>query len=135
MATKRLDLTFPPRVVTKPITYHLVKDYDLEPNILRAEINPRQQGHMLVEVRGTKENIDAGLAFLEEEQVVVKAAASDIILDEDACVVCGACTAVCRPQSLSLEEGTLELLFDKDLCVYCEACVPACPRRAITVEF
>jgi ferredoxin len=135
MPRKRWDLTFPPKAVTKPITYHLVKDYDLEPNILRAEINPRQQGHMLVEVKGAKDDISKGLAFLKEERVIVKEAASDIVLDEETCVVCGACVSVCRPKAFDLEAGTGELMFDKDKCVYCEACVIACPRRAITLEF
>lgn len=135
MARKRWDLTFPPKAATKPITYHLVKDYDLEPNILRASITPGQQGRMLVEVRGSKEGIVSGVAFLEKVGVLVKEAASDILLDDEACVVCGVCTSVCRPQALTLEPTTSELRFDKDECVYCEACVVACPRRAITLEF
>jgi ferredoxin len=135
MARRRLDLTFPPLQATQPITYHLVKDFDLTPNILRAQIQPGQQGRMLVEVTGAKEAIEEGMRFLEHEGVIVGAAASDIVLDEDKCVTCGLCTSVCRPKSLTLSDDTRELRFDKDECVYCEACVVACPRRAITLEF
>jgi len=135
MARRRLDLTFPPRQATKPITYHLVKDFDLQPNILRAQIQPGQQGRMLVEVVGPRDAIDSGVAFLESEGVSVHPAASDICLDEEACVTCGLCTAVCRPGALTLEASDGSLAFDKDKCVYCEACVVACPRRAITLEF
>jgi ferredoxin len=135
MARRRLDLTFPPRQATKPITYHLVRDFDLTPNILRAQIQPGQQGRMLVEVTGKKEAIDAGVEFLKKEGVSVSAAASDITLDEERCVVCGLCTAVCRPYALTLDPAREELIFDKDKCVYCEACVVACPRRAITLTF
>lgn len=134
MPRKRWDLTFPPRSSTKPIAYHLVKDFGLEPNILRAQIDPGQKGHMLVEVKGSKEGIAASVAFMEAEGVVVSEAASDIRLDEDACVECGVCTAVCRPGALTLAEPEYGLRFDKDQCVYCEACVVACPRRAITLE-
>ncbi|GAB4280305.1 MAG: NIL domain-containing protein [Coriobacteriia bacterium] len=134
MPKKRWDLTFPPRAATKPITYHLVKDFDLEPNILRAQIDPGQKGHMLVEVTGSKEGIAGGVEFMESEGVIVREAASDITLDEERCVVCGACTAVCRPDALRLGDDA-GLIFDKDKCVYCEACVVACPRRAITLEF
>ena len=56
MARKRLDLTFPPRQSLKPVIYHLVKDYDLVPNILRAQIHPAQEGRMVLEVTGSKEN-------------------------------------------------------------------------------
>ena len=135
MPRKRLDLTFPPRQSLKPVVYHLVKDYDIVPNILRAQIQPGQEGRMLVEVTGKKDRIDAAVDFLLKEGITVSEAASDIVLDEDACVACGLCTAVCRPQALTLAEGDFALVFDKDKCVYCEACVVACPRRAITLKF
>ena len=134
MARKRLDLTFPPRQATKAITYHLVKDYDLVPNILRAQIQPGQEGRMLLEITGRKEDFADGIAFLEQEGLAVREAASDICLDEAKCVVCGLCTAVCRPEALMLNED-FDLVFDKNKCVYCEACVVACPRRAITLTF
>jgi len=135
MARKRLDLTFPPRQSLKPVIYHLVKDYELVPNILRAQIHPAQEGRMVLEVTGTKENFAAGVAFLESQGLTVSEAASDIVLDEDLCVDCGLCTAVCRPDALTLDPETQTLTFDKDKCVYCEACVIACPRRAITLRF
>lgn len=133
MSRKRLDLSFPPRQSLKPIIYHLVKDYDLTPNILRAQIQPEQEGRMLVEVSGAKESLAEGIAFLESQGLTVKEAASDIRHNADDCVVCGLCTAVCRPKAFHLAGDAL--VFDKDKCVYCEACVVACPRRAITLEF
>lgn len=135
MARRRLDLTFPPDEALKPLTYHLVKDFDLTPNILRAQIQPGQQGRMLLEVWGDKDAIDKGVAFLLEEGIAVQPAASDICLDEDQCVTCGLCTAVCKTGALTLDGEGDALVFDKDKCVYCEACVIACPRRAITLEF
>ncbi|MBN1192842.1 MAG: 4Fe-4S binding protein [Coriobacteriia bacterium] len=135
MARKRLDLVFPPQLSLKPIIYHLVKDYDLVPNILRAQIHPAQEGRMVLEVTGAKESYDAGVAFLEAQGLTVSEAASDIVLDEERCVNCGLCTAVCRPGALALDRKTQTLTFDKDKCVYCEACVIACPRRAITLSF
>ena len=134
MPRKRLDLTFPPRQATKAITYHLVKDFDLVPNILRAQIQPEQEGRMLLEVTGRKEALQAGVAFLESEGLTVREAASDICLDEEKCVLCGLCTAVCKPDALALDADS-GLVFDKNRCVYCEACVVACPRRAITLTF
>ena len=133
MPRKRLDLTFPPRQSLKPVVYHLVKDYDIVPNILRAQIQPGQEGRMLVEVTGRKDDLARGVAFLEEQGLAVREAASDICLDDDLCVTCGLCTAVCRPGALYLDGQAL--VFDKDKCVYCEACVQACPRRAVTLRF
>jgi ferredoxin len=134
MARKRLDLTFPPRQATKAITYHLVKDYDLVPNILRAQIQPEQAGRMLLEVSGRKEDLEAGIRFLESEGLTVREAAADICLDDEKCVVCGLCSAVCKPGAFTMD-GEANLVFDKNKCVYCEACVIACPRRAITLTF
>jgi len=134
MARKRLDLTFPPRQATKAITYHLVKDFNLTPNILRAQIQPEQEGRMLLEVSGRKEDLEAGISFLETEGLTVREAAADICLDEEKCVVCGLCSAVCKPGAFAMDTDS-QLVFDKNKCVYCEACVIACPRRAITLRF
>lgn len=135
MARRRLDLTFPPRQATKPVAYHLVKDFDLTPNILRAQIQPGQLGRMLVEVTGTREAIDAAVAFLGKEGITVAPAAADIVLDEERCVACGLCTAVCRTGALKLDQASGAIVFDKDKCVYCEACVVCCPRRAVSLSF
>ncbi len=134
MPRRRIDLTFPPGQSARPVIYHLVKDHSLVPNILRAQIQPGQEGRMLLELTGRKDDFEAGLAFLAREGLTVAEAASDIRLDEGRCVDCGACTAVCRPRALFLDEIS-ELAFDKDRCVYCEACVVACPRRAVTLQF
>jgi ferredoxin len=90
---------------------------------------------MLVEVTGKRDSIDSAVEFLAHEGITVAPAAADIVLDTDACVVCGLCTAVCKPGALTLEVGTAELKFDKDKCVYCEACVVCCPRRAVSLTF
>lgn len=130
---KRLDLTFPPRQSLKPVVYHLVRDFDVVPNILRAQIQPGQEGRMLLEVNGGRENLERGIDFLVSQGLTVREAAADIRLDESACVVCGLCTAVCRSGALRLDGDVL--VFDKDRCVYCEACVQACPRRAVALQF
>ncbi|RJQ53009.1 MAG: 4Fe-4S dicluster domain-containing protein [Actinobacteria bacterium] len=135
MARKRVDLTFPPEQVNKPITYHLVKDYDLVTNILRARVDEGEEGRLLVELTGAPEKIAEGISFLESQNVRVEEAARDISLDEEQCVDCGACTAVCKPAALRLEAGTAKLVFDKDKCVFCGACVKACPLRIIEVAF
>lgn len=133
MPRMRLDLTFPPRQSLKPVVYHLVKDYDIVPNILRAQIQPGQEGRMLLEITGRAEDFSRGIEFLERQGLAVREAASDIHLDEARCVSCGLCTAVCRSEALTLSGD--RLVFDKDRCVYCEACVRACPRRAVTLRF
>ena len=49
-------LTFPPSQVTKPITYHLVKDYDLAFNIHRANVTAKEEGLLVLEITGDEED-------------------------------------------------------------------------------
>lgn len=135
MARKKVVLSFPPEQVTKPITYHLVSDYGLVINILRAEIREQEQGRMVLGLEGDEEKIEEGIKFLEEQRVKVQEAAQDITLDEEKCVDCGACIAVCLPQALRLNSQTWKLEFDKEKCVFCELCVKACPLQIIKVQF
>lgn len=135
MARKRVDLTFPPEQVNKPITYHLVKDYDLVTNILRARVDEGEEGRLLVELTGDPDKIDAGIKFLQSQHVAVEEAARDISLEEEACINCGACTSVCKPDALALDPETRLLVFDKDACIFCGACVKACPVQIIELAF
>jgi hypothetical protein len=52
MKKTRVVLSFPPSNVEEPVTYRLIKDYDLVVNILRASIDPGKQGRMVVELSG-----------------------------------------------------------------------------------
>ena len=52
--TKRIVLRFPKRMVDRPIIYRLVKDFDLEFNILKASITPEQEGLMVLELKGNQ---------------------------------------------------------------------------------
>ena len=40
IVSKKIVLHFPPRLVDRAIVYHLIKDYDLELNIMKASIIP-----------------------------------------------------------------------------------------------
>ena len=131
---KKLVLSFPEKSVTKPITYKLVKEFDLEFNILRAEITPDVEGKMLLELKGDDEKISGAIGYLEDNGIRVQEAAKDIIIDKDNCVDCGECTSVCITQALSLDEKTKKLQFRKDKCILCELCLDCCPVRAIKVN-
>ncbi len=134
MKKRKLVLSFPEKIVTRPITYKLVKEFDLEFSILRAEITPDVEGKMLIELRGDDYQIGKAIEYLENAGVTIQEAGKDIIIDKDSCVDCGECTSVCITQALSLDNKTGKLIFDKDKCILCELCLDCCPVRAIRVN-
>ncbi len=130
---KRLVLKFSPDIVETPLTYHLVKDYDLIVNILKARVAPNEVGVLAIAVEGTEENIAGSERFLKESGVEVKLWREMIVRDEDRCTHCGACTAVCSAKALYLDRKTWRVEFDEGKCIACEFCVSGCPSRAIKV--
>jgi ferredoxin len=134
MIKRKLVLSFPESIVTKPITYRLVKEFNLEFNILRAEITPDMEGKMLIELKGDKDKIDQSIKYLSDTGVSVQEAAKDIIIDKNLCVDCGVCTSICITQALSLDNKNYKLKFDKEKCILCELCLNCCPVSAIKVH-
>ncbi len=131
MASEKLILSFPKNVVTKPIVYHVVKDFDLEFNILRAEITPNLEGRMLLEIRGKKDKIEECKNFFKKEGVQVREATQEIILDKELCVNCGVCVSLCFSNALSMNKDSFEIEFDKNKCVLCGICLNGCPVNAL----
>lgn len=134
MIKRKLVLSFPENIVTKPITYKLVKEFNLQFNILRAEITPDMEGKMLIELKGDKSQIDGAIKYLTHTGVTVQEAAKDIIIDKNQCVDCGICTSICITQALTLDDKNYKLKFNKDKCILCELCLNCCPVSAIKVH-
>ena len=131
MATEKLMLQFHTKIIKKPIVYRIVKDFDLEFNILRAEITSDLEGKMLIEIKGPKGKIEECKAYLLQEGVELRETTRDIILDNDACVNCGVCVSLCIGKALCLKEETYEVDFDKEKCILCGLCSNCCPVNAI----
>lgn len=73
----RIQLQFPLQMVTEPIVYHLVKDYDLIPNIRKANIDPNSGGYVFMELDGLQENLFKALEYLRNLGVEVNALGVD----------------------------------------------------------
>jgi ferredoxin len=134
MIRRKLVLSFPENIVTSPITYKLVKEFNLEFNILRAEITPDMEGKMLIELRGDKVLIDDAVKYLTDTGISVQEAAKDIIISKNKCIDCGVCTSICITQALTLDSDSFKLKFNKDKCILCELCLDCCPVSAIKVH-
>lgn len=126
----KIGLKFPPEKSNKPVVSELV-GFGLDFNILRAYISPGRQGHLVLELTGSENDIKRGVEYLEREGITVTVFTDSVIRYEDKCIHCGACTAVCPSGALEMDPDTWELKFSMDLCVLCGHCVRACPARAI----
>ncbi len=134
-AAKRIVLHFPKRLVERPIIYRLVKDYDLEFNILKASISPESEGILVLELKGDQKEYDRGIDFLLKQGVQIQSLGQDVTRNEDRCTSCGACITVCPARAFELDPGTRAVVFDNDKCVACGVCIKACPPRAMEVHF
>jgi L-aspartate semialdehyde sulfurtransferase ferredoxin len=132
---KRIILRFKRNMIDKPIVYRLAKEYDLVFNILRANVSPRAESMMVLEIEGTGENLKNGFEYLKSLGIDTEPIEQDIQRDETRCVHCGVCTSVCAPEALHVERGTMKVVFEYERCVACELCVRVCPVRAMNVFF
>lgn len=131
MYSKILSLRFPKTHVQKPIVCNLALHYELVFNILNAGILPRKEGFMVLELSGKRKNFNDGVKYLKSQGVDVQNASQEVKRDDNICVQCGACTAVCPTGALSIQRPDMTVLFDQKKCIVCELCIPACPPRAM----
>ena len=135
MQKKRIVLNYPPRLVDQPIISKLVKDFDLEVNISRARITPREEGKLVLEVTGKRSGLEAGFKYLSEIGVKVEPLAQDVKWHEDRCIHCTACISTCPTHALDVDRKSMEVSFKRDKCIACELCIPACPYQAMEIMF
>jgi len=129
-----VSLRFPPESSGQPMMYNLAKLFDLTFSILQANINPRREGHMILELSGTQERYRQGVTYLQEQGIKVTPVAHEIFRNEESCMHCGLCTALCPSKALHLNMTTRLVDFDQEKCTACNMCVSVCPVRAMQVE-
>ena len=134
MISKRVVLKFPSKLVDQPIVYKLVKDFDLIFNILRARVTPKEEGELVLELKGDKERYAEGVKYLKSLGDTIESLEKDIIKDEDRCTHCGACVTICPTAALYLDQKSMKVLFDPEKCIACELCIKGCPPRAMKAK-
>jgi len=133
--SKRIVLHFPRRLVDRPIVYRLIKDYDLEFNILKASVTPDEEGLLVIEVTGEQSNYDKGISYLTQAGVRIQSLSQDVVRNEERCTHCGACVTICPTSAFELDSSTRRVSFNNDKCVACGICIKACPPRAMELHF
>jgi len=132
---RKIVLHFPQRSVDRPIVFRLIKDYDLEFNILKASVTPDEEGLMVLELRGDRNNYDAGIRYLTKEGVRIQALSQDVIRNEERCTHCGACVTTCPTSAFAVDQETRQIQFINEKCIACGLCIKPCPPRAMELHF
>ncbi len=133
MATRRVVFHYPRQLIDSPVVSQIVSKYNLEFNILRANITPQSEGVMVLGLEGAEDDIERALSWVQKQGVAVQPLEKDVVRNEQECTHCGACVTICPTGALYKHIATQEVLFDSDKCIACELCVPACPPRAMEV--
>jgi ferredoxin len=132
--SKIIVLHFSPETSRLPMMYNLAKRFDLTFNILKARINPKEEGHMVLELSGTEADYKKGISYLQEHGVSVQEVAQSISRDEESCLHCGLCTSLCIAKALRLDLETRLVIFESSRCTACGQCTRICPVNAMHVE-
>jgi ABC-type methionine transport system ATPase subunit len=68
---QRVELTYPKRLLDQPLLYQLARQFDLLTNILEARVTA-EEGWLALAVRGQREQVLQGLAWMAEQGVEVQ---------------------------------------------------------------
>jgi len=71
MAKRQLKFTFPPKLVTEPVVYGLGQEFRVVTNIRRADLT-EERGWVVLEMEGSDEDIERGLAWVVAKGVGVE---------------------------------------------------------------
>ena len=78
MISRRYIFTFPTKMVTEPVIYNLGKDFEIETNIRRADVR-EDTGWVILELKGTEEEIETGVNWVASKGVRVDSISGDLI--------------------------------------------------------
>ncbi len=134
MVSKKVVLRFPEEIADKPLVSDICKKFNLTFNIMRANIFPRKEGILTLEIVGEKQLFDKGIEYLKENGVSINFVEESINRDENRCYHCGFCVAVCPTEALTIiDRSSMRVELFKDRCIACGYCVKVCPVKAMSL--
>ena len=134
MISKRFVLTFPPASSGEPITFNLIRKYDIMVNIVKADISPGKIGHLVMEMTAPAKVLKEGMAYIRQHNIDCEPIEKKISYRQELCIHCGACTSVCFAGALTMGRQSAELSFDPEKCVVCELCLKSCPLKLFSID-
>lgn len=115
------------------VTYTLVSEFNLRPNILRAIISGDGHGFMLMGIKGEKKVIDAAVKRINGMGFMTRELTGHILHDSEKCWNCGACISLCPARSLTFSED-MRIKVNMDSCIACNACINGCSVKALSLD-
>lgn len=131
---QKIKLTFDEHNVLQSTVTVLVKDFNLEPSILKAEIDDGV-GVMIIELKGEQKTIKDSLEYLRKKGIKVDILdKKHIVRDHAKCFSCGSCTSICIVHALEMDPKTFEVHVHPEKCISCSKCLTACPVNALKIN-
>lgn len=78
MPKRMVQLIFPQKLIKEPVVYTMALKHQVIPNIRRAKVT-ETVGEMVLELEGTAEALEQGIAYLKKTGVSVQPVVSDIV--------------------------------------------------------
>jgi len=78
MMKKTVKLIFPQELIKEPVTFRMAKQFDVVPNIRRANVT-ETVGELILELEGEHENIEKGIEYFIKSGVKVEPIVGDIV--------------------------------------------------------
>ncbi|MCQ2070050.1 MAG: 4Fe-4S binding protein [archaeon] len=129
----KYKIEFEEGAAQESVTYILVSEFSLKPNVLKAEIDGDGSGKMLISLKGEEDDIVEGMEKLKSMGFKVTEFEGHITHDMDRCFSCGACVSVCPTRSIYHDKGTWIVKINTGTCIGCGSCLGACSVKAINL--
>lgn len=78
MPKRIVQLIFPQKLIKKPVIYTMALKCKVMPNVRRAKVT-ESVGEMVLELEGTRENLERGVRFLTKQGIKVEPVVGDVI--------------------------------------------------------
>ena len=96
MASQKIVLHFPETVMDEPVVCRLVKHYELDFNIIKAQIQPKREGLMVLELSGDAKKLKAGLKWARDLGIRIQPLEQDVVRDRSCAPTAGPARASAR---------------------------------------
>ena len=131
---KIIQLTFSPENSGLPVMCHVVRAYDVTYNIVASQTTLGKEGYLTVEMWGDDDKCQAALQYLRDQGIIITPACNHVSRDDDSCMHCGMCIAVCPFNALTIDRESRLVHCDEEKCTACGMCTRICPVGAMHAE-